>query len=84
MTLKEIAESLGYAEYYLSKKFKEETGKYFKDFIREKRIERAKFLLKNSSLTMQEIRARLQFGSQSYFADVFRKMTGMKPTEYRS
>ena len=84
VTLKEIAENLGYAEYYLSKKFKEETGKYFKDFIREKRIERAKFLLKNSSLTMQEISTRLQFGSQSYFADVFRKMTGMKPTEYRS
>lgn len=83
VTLKDIADNLGYAEYYLSKKFKEQTGKYFKDFIREKRIERAKFLLKNSSLTMQEISARLQFSSQSYFTDIFRKTVGVTPTQYR-
>lgn len=83
ITLKEIANSLGYAEYYLSKKFKAETGIFLKDFIRDRRIERAKFLLKNTSLTMQEISARLQFSSQSYFTEVFRKATGITPTEYR-
>lgn len=83
ITLKEIAESLGYTEYYLSKKFKAETGISLKNFIRDKRIERAKFLLKNTSLTMQEISVRLQFSSQSYFTETFRKVTGVIPTEYR-
>lgn len=83
ITLKEIADSLGYTEYYLSKKFKTETGISLKGFIRDKRIERAKFLLKNTSLTMQEISVRLQFSSQSYFTETFRKATGVIPTEYR-
>ena len=83
ITLKEIAGSLGYTEYYLSKKFKAEAGVFLKDFIREKRIERAKFLLENSSLTIQEISVRLQFSSQSYFTEIFRKVTNMTPTEYR-
>lgn len=83
ITLKEIADSLGYTEYYLSKKFKAETGVSLKSFIRDKRIERAKFLLKNTPLTMQEISVRLQFSSQSYFTETFRKATGVIPTEYR-
>ncbi len=83
IALKELADFLGYSEYYLSKKFKSETGSFLKDYIREKRIERAKFLLKNTSLTMQEISARLQFNSQSYFTETFRKAEGITPTEYR-
>lgn len=79
-----LARETGYADYYLSKKFKKETGHSVKDYILSKRIERAKFLLDKTTETVQEIGERLRFCSQSYFAETFRKEAGMTPTEYRN
>ena len=81
--LSELAEQQGYTEYYLSRKFKKETGKTFKDYIREKRIDRAKFLLLNTDMSIHEISERLQFNSQSYFTENFRKAVGVHPTAFR-
>ena len=83
ITLEGLAKEFGYSPYYLSKKFKKETGQSFKDCLKELRLERAKFLLKNTNTTILEISERLQFCSQSYFADSFRKEYGISPTEYR-
>ena len=79
-----IARETGYSDYYLSKKFKKETGFSIKDYIRSKRMERAKFLLDKTKESVQEIGERLQFCSQSYFTETFRKEIGMTPTEYRT
>lgn len=79
-----LAHETGYTDYYLSKKFKKETGLSIKDYIREKRIERAKFLLDKTNESVQEIGERLRFCSQSYFTETFRKEVGMPPTEYRN
>ncbi|MBR1743970.1 MAG: helix-turn-helix domain-containing protein [Lachnospiraceae bacterium] len=81
--LETMAKTLGYASYYLSKKFKAETGKKLKEYILECRLERAKFLLKKPELPIHEISERLQFSSPSYFSENFRKYTGMTPKEYR-
>ena len=83
LSLSELAQQQGYTEYYLSRKFRQETGQTFKDYIREKRLERARFLLENTFLTIHEISERLQFGSQSYFTETFRKNAGIHPTAYR-
>lgn len=83
IVLSELAKQQGYMEYYLSRKFKKETGKTFKDYIKERRIERAKFLLTNTNLNIHEISERLQFGSQSYFTETFRKTVGIHPTAFR-
>lgn len=81
--LEPMAKSLGYASYYLSKKFKAETGMKLKEYILEKRLERARFLLKNNELAISEISSRLFFSSPSYFTENFRKYTGITPKEYR-
>lgn len=83
LSLKQLAEMSGYSEYYFSKRFKHETGTTPKAFIREKRLERAKFLLRTTQTTVQDISESLRFGSQSYFADAFRRAEGMSPTAYR-
>lgn len=83
IVLSELAEQQGYTEYYLSRKFKNETGKTVKDYIREKRIDRAKFLLTNTDMSIHEISERLQFSSQSYFTENFRKAVGIHPTAFR-
>lgn len=83
ITLCEVAQMFGYTEYYLSRKFKKETGRSFFDFLREKRLQRACFLLKTTQISVQEIGYRLQFCSQSHFSESFRKAYGISPTQWR-
>lgn len=83
ITLKQLAELTGYATYYISKKFKKETGKTPADYIRLQRLERAAYLLRTTQDDVQTIGIHLQFGSQSYFSESFRKEYGISPTEYR-
>lgn len=83
ITLEDFAREYGYSTYYLSKKFKTETGCAFKDYLRTLRLERAKFLLRNSQLSILQISEKLQFCSASYFSDSFRKAYGISPTAFR-
>ncbi len=83
ISLAALAEKMGYTEYYLTRKFRQETGRTMKDYIREKRIERAKFLLNSTDMNIHDISMCLQFSSQSYFTEIFRKTTGMHPTAFR-
>lgn len=83
ITLENFAKEFGYSTYYLSKKFKAETGQTFKDYLRNLRLERAKFLLRNTQMSILEISEKLQFCSASYFSDTFRKAYGISPTDFR-
>lgn len=78
-----LAKRFGYAEYYFTQKFKKETGINLRDYIQQTKIERAKFLLRNSNLSIQQISDSLHFSSRNYFYTVFRKIVGVPPAEYR-
>ena len=81
--IRDIATQFGYTEYYLTKKFKTETSMTFKEFLREKRLERAAYYLENHTIPIGEISERLKFSSQSYFTEKFREKYGMTPSEYQ-
>lgn len=83
LTLSQLAAEVGYSEYHLSRKFKKETGKNLREYIRDARIERAKLLLSSSELSIKEIAEQLQFCAPSHFAAVFREVTGQLPQQYR-
>ncbi|MBD5393204.1 MAG: helix-turn-helix domain-containing protein [Lachnospiraceae bacterium] len=83
LTLATLAHQTGYTENYLSKKFKRELNLTPIEYIRKERLERAAFLLRTTQSDVQDISDRLQFCSQSYFADNFRKLFGCSPTKYR-
>ena len=83
LTLGEIARRIGYADYYLSRKFKAETGYSINDYIKIVKVEKAKTLLLASELSIQEICDRLHFGSRSFFAETFREIAGIPPAAYR-
>lgn len=53
-------------------------------FINEVRINQAKQLLTDKSLSVQEISERCGFTNAYYFARVFRSITGISPTAYRA
>jgi len=78
-----IADSLGYTGYYLSSKFKKETGNTLNDYIKSSKIEYAKFLLSTTQKTPSEISDELHFSSPSFFSATFKKYTNMTPTQYR-
>ena len=81
--IKELADEFGYTDYYLSKKFKKETGYTIKEYIRNTRLENAKFLLEDQTNTVKEIADKYKFSSQSYFIEAFKDKYGMTPKQYQ-
>lgn len=79
----DLAALVGYTEYYLTHKFKEETGLSVTDYTKFAKIERAKVLLKSTDQTVQDIAASLSFGTRNYFSRIFQEVTGQTPMEYR-
>lgn len=83
LTLADMAARIGYTEYYLSRKFKQELGVSIGAYIKSARIERAKTLLLSSDLSVAQISDQLHFCNRTYFATEFRKIIGQTPAQYR-
>ncbi len=84
ISIEELAAHVKLNETYLSKLFRKETGLSISEYIRDKKIEEAKGLLRYSEKTSIEIATDLGFSSHSYFISVFKKVTGATPKEYRN
>ena len=84
LSVESVADEVGRSRSYFSTLFKRETGISVSDYIRKKRIEAAKNMLKYSSIPYAEIAAILAFSSQSHFSRVFREEVGVTPREYRA
>ena len=74
---------MGYSEYYLTERFKKETGQSLSSYIRYAKVERAKVLLESSELSVREIAEQLAFNTVNYFIQSFRDTTGYSPAQYR-
>lgn len=83
ITLEKLAEVTNLSPPYLSKLFHKEVGMTVSAYITKKRIEAAENMLKYSDYTSIEISNYLCFSSESYFIQVFKKMTGYTPKHYR-
>lgn len=83
LTLRELAERFKYSEPYLSRKFRTETGRSFKEYVRHQRLDQAKALLSDSALEIRDISDRLHFCSPSYFSEQFKAEFGVSPTQWR-
>ena len=83
LSLQHLSRICGYTDYYLSRKFKAETGMTPAEYINQSRIEYAKGLLRDTNLSVEKIAQMLHYRSRSYFHTLFAKQTGMAPGEYR-
>ncbi len=81
--LVQIAEELFITPNYLSRIFKQETGKSFSDYLSAKRIEKSCELLTKSTLKIYQIGEAVGYPNPRYFSEWFQKQTGMSPGEYR-
>lgn len=68
---------------YLSRRFKELTGKTLSDAITEERISGAKFMLKEEGHKIGKIASLVGYESAAHFTRIFKKNTGLTPQEYR-
>ena len=67
----DLAALVGYTEYYLTHKFKEETGLSVTNYVKFAKVERAKVLLKSTPLSVREISEQLGFATRNYLSAVF-------------
>lgn len=79
----QVAAATGFSADHVARKFKQETGRSIRDYIREAKVSEAKSLLKYSELSLAEISELLSFSSQSFFTVVFKETTGMTPGQFR-
>lgn len=79
----DLATLVGYTEYYLTEKFKKETGQSVSSYIRYAKVERAKVLLESTELSIKEIADQLAFNTVNYFIQCFRDTVGYTPAQYR-
>ena len=82
-SIKSIAKTLSYSEYYLSHLFKEKMGMTIKEYLTKKKIAYATELLRNTELTIEEISDQLQFSSAHAFRRSFKQYTLVTPSEYK-
>ena len=79
----EVANEMHITPNYFSMIFKKEMGKSFNEYLNDLKIEKAKHLLINTSDRVFEIAKEVGYKEYKYFVQVFRKKTGMTPTDFR-
>ena len=84
LRLQELANVVSISESYLSKIFKQATGKTITEYIQQARIEKAIDYLFAGTLSISQIAAQLGFYDQFHFSKTFKAFTGMAPSIYRS
>jgi two-component system, response regulator YesN len=80
----EVADEVGIGPQHLSRLFKEELDSSFTRYLNERRVEHARFLLLTSAFNVAEVADRVGFRDANYFGKVFRRLTGVTPTQYRA
>lgn len=83
VSLEEAAKGIGVTPQYLSRVFKIDTSKSFKEYHKDLRMEEAKKLLLADQLSVREISDQLGYNDYNYFIRTFKKTVGCTPTEFR-
>ena len=83
LILEDVANHVHLHPSYFSTLFKQSTGSSFKEYLNMVRIEESKRLLANTDFSIIDIAVATGFEEQSYFSKVFKKYTGLTPTQFR-
>jgi transcriptional regulator GlxA family with amidase domain len=78
-----LARELHVSERTLARKFRDELSISPGKWIQEKRLLKAKILLESGSLSIDQVCMDIGFEDLSSFSRLFKKTTGMSPTEYK-
>lgn len=82
-TMEELSHELSFGKTYISKYFLKVSGYSIIDYFNMMKINEAKRLIRESAHNFYEISEMLMFSNSHYFSTIFRKHTGMTPTQYK-
>lgn len=83
LRLEELARHCGLCSRSLSLKFKAELGMGIPEYIHREKLREAKYLLERTDYTLTQITAFLNYPTQSYFTQIFKRYEGCTPQQYR-
>lgn len=83
LRLEELSRHCGLCTRSLSLKFKAELGMGIPEYIHREKLREAKYLLERTDYTLTQITAFLNYPTQSYFTQIFKKYEGCTPQQYR-
>lgn len=81
LTLAELSDKVFISRNHLSIIFKNMTGETFNNYLTRVRIEKARELLLERNMLVYEVAERVGYKNIPYFSTLFKKITGMNPTE---
>lgn len=83
INVESVARYVGKSNNYFSSQFKKELGMPFVEYLTRVRVEQAKLLLEHTTMMTYEISDQLGFNDYKYFSTVFKKYTGISPSQHR-
>lgn len=83
VTKERIERALDRKYEYISQVFKKYSGYTIVSYIQQLRVQRAKYLLTNTSHGLQHIAEDVGFGDPYYFSRIFKRVEGVSPSDYR-
>jgi YesN/AraC family two-component response regulator len=83
LTLEEVSSVASLSPTYFSKKFKLITGMGFKEYLNYVRLKHAQTALLTTDSSITDIALEYGFNDSNYFKDLFKKVYGKSPREYR-
>jgi AraC family transcriptional regulator len=83
LTLCEMAQSVELSIAHFSRMFRKSTGETPHQFLVRHRVERAKEMLRSADARVIDVAVACGFKTQQHFAQIFRRVCGASPTEYR-
>ena len=84
ISIEEISKAIGFSRKYLSMIFCQTMGITLRDYITQKKIERAKAMLSSGEASLKTIAFQLNYNDYSSFSRAFKKESGLTPHEYVS
>ena len=84
VTLDSMAQRFKLSETYISKFIKEKSQKSFREYVTDIRMKKAKVLLKNGNMTVENIALAVGYQSVEHFSRQFKKIFGVTPVSYRN
>lgn len=83
-SLQQLAETLNYDVYFLSKEIKRLSGHNYIELIQEKRLNQATYLLEHTAMSVLDVGQAAGYENQSYFHRIFKERFHMSPKKYRT